>query len=164
MTFRGAIETSVGVVAVESDGAAITRVTWPRGRTGADAGEPDALVHRALAQLAAYFAGELQEFDLPVDLGRQTDATRAVLMALYETVGHGETVTYGELAARSGTDVPARGIGAIMGANPIPLIVPCHRVVASDGLGGYSGGRDGEGLLTKRWLLEHEGALPTALF
>ena len=164
MTFRGAIETPVGVMAVESDGAAITRVTWPRGGSGADAGEPDALVHRALAQLTAYFAGERQGFDVPVDLGTQTGTTRAVLMALYETVGHGETVTYGELAARSGTEVPARGIGAIMGANPIPLIVPCHRVVASDGLGGYSGGPEGEGLLTKRWLLEHEGALPTALF
>jgi methylated-DNA-[protein]-cysteine S-methyltransferase len=164
MTFRGTTETPVGAVAVESDGAAITRMFWPRGAAGADAGEPDALVAEALAQLAAYFEGRLRGFDLPIDLGRQTETTRAVLMALYETVGHGETVTYGELAARSGTEVPARGIGAIMGANPIPLVVPCHRVVASDGLGGYSGGRDGEGLLTKRWLLEHEGALPTALF
>jgi methylated-DNA-[protein]-cysteine S-methyltransferase len=114
--------------------------------------------------LEAYFAGRLTTFDVPFDLGRQTEATRAVLMTLYDTVGHGETVTYGELAARSGTTVPARGIGSIMGANPIPIIVPCHRVVAGDGLGGYSGGREGEGLLTKRWLLEHEGALPAALF
>ena len=60
--------------------------------------------------------------------------------------------------------MPARGIGAIMGANPVPLIVPCHRVVAGDGLGGYSGGDPGRGLETKRWLLEHEGALPTGLF
>lgn len=51
-----------------------------------------------------------------------------------------------------------------MGANPVPLIVPCHRVVAGDGLGGYSGGDTGRGLETKRWLLEHEGALPTSLF
>jgi len=51
-----------------------------------------------------------------------------------------------------------------MGANPVPLIVPCHRVVAGDGLGGYSGGDAGQGLQTKRWLLEHEGALPPSLF
>ncbi|UNK70277.1 methylated-DNA--[protein]-cysteine S-methyltransferase [Microbacterium sp. H1-D42] len=162
MGFRGAIETPVGVVAVESDGTAVTRVSWPRGAFATD--ESDAVVRRALAQLADYFVGDLQTFDVPFDLGVQTDATRAVLMALYETVGNGETVTYGELAARSGTTVPARGIGSIMGANPVPLIVPCHRVVASDGLGGYSGGAEGEGLVTKRWLLEHEGALPTALF
>lgn len=162
MGFRGLLETPVGVIAVESDGTAVTRVFWPRG----DVPErtPDALVRRALAQLGEYFAGGLHVFDVPFDLGAQTDATRAVLTALYDTVPFGESVTYGELAARSGTTVPARGIGAIMGANPIPLIVPCHRVVASDGLGGYSGGTEGEGLITKRWLLEHEGAMPTALF
>ncbi|MDQ0613933.1 methylated-DNA-[protein]-cysteine S-methyltransferase [Microbacterium sp. W4I4] len=164
MTFRGAISTPVGLVQVESDGAAITRVFWPHGPENADAGAPDALVQEALSQLDAYFAGRLAAFDVPFDLGRQTDATRAVLTALYESVAFGESVTYGELAARSGTDVPARGIGAIMGANPVPIIVPCHRVVSSDGLGGYSGGAKGEGLITKRWLLEHEGALPTALF
>ena len=56
------------------------------------------------------------------------------------------------------------GVGAIMGINPLPLIIPCHRVVAGDGLGGYSGGADGQGLATKRWLLEFEGALPPTLF
>lgn len=101
---------------------------------------------------------------MPFDLGRQTDVTHAVLTALAESVDHGESVTYGELAARSGTSIPARGVGAVMGANPVPIIVPCHRVVASDGLGGYSGGDAGRGLLTKRWLLEFEGALPSALF
>lgn len=160
----GKLETPVGVVGVLSDGTAITRVAW---RSEAPAGtdiDPDPLLQEALAQLRAYFEGELSEFDLPVDLGQQTEATRAVLLALYEGVGYGETITYGGLAERSGTSVPARGIGAIMGANPVPLIVPCHRVVAGDGLGGYSGGESGQGPATKRWLLEHEGALPTALF
>ncbi|KJL32301.1 methylated-DNA--[protein]-cysteine S-methyltransferase [Microbacterium azadirachtae] len=171
MTYSGSIATPVGVIAVHSDGVAITRVTWPRaGRSVASVpgesqdAERDPLLAEALAQLGAYFAGERSGFDLPFDLGPQSDVTNAVLHALYDTVGHGQTVTYGELAERSGTTVPARAIGAIMGANPIPIIVPCHRVVASDGLGGYSGGAPGEGLLTKRWLLEHEGALPTALF
>jgi len=59
--------------------------------------------------------------------------------------------------------VPARAIGEIMAANPLPIIIPCHRVVASDGLGGYSGGDPGHHLETKRWLLENEGALPPAL-
>ncbi|MGN8026825.1 methylated-DNA--[protein]-cysteine S-methyltransferase [Microbacterium sp. 22242] len=165
MIFSGSIATPVGLLAVESDGAAVRRVHWPRaGRPAAGADAADPLLEDALSQLRAYFAGEVTEFDLPFDLGPQTEVTRAVLMTLYDTADRGETVTYGELAERSGTSVPARAIGSIMGANPIPIIVPCHRVVASDGLGGYSGGAPGEGLRTKRWLLEHEGALPAALF
>ena len=83
---------------------------------------------------------------------------------LFDSVGYAETVSYGTLARRvqsaGGTLVPARAIGQIMGSNPIPLIVPCHRVVAADGLGGYSGGI---GLEVKRWLLTFEGALPPTL-
>ncbi|GAB3600013.1 methylated-DNA--[protein]-cysteine S-methyltransferase [Microbacterium tumbae] len=158
----GTLVTPVGVLGVVGDGAAIAQVGW-RLVAPADAAS-DALTDEAVAQLRAYFGGTLTRFDLPVDLGPQTEATGAVLRALHETVEHGETITYGGLAARSGTAVPARGIGAIMGANPVPIIVPCHRVVAGDGLGGYSGGPPGRGLETKRWLLEHEGALPSALF
>ena len=116
----------------------------------------------AEAEFAAYFAGELKEFETPVDW-RLTGTTSAhtVLDTLYRTVPYGSVVTYGELALRSGTSVPARGIGSIMGANPIPIIVPCHRVVAGNGLGGFSGG---EGVESKRWLLTHEGHLAPTLF
>jgi methylated-DNA-[protein]-cysteine S-methyltransferase len=74
-------------------------------------------------------------------------------------------VTYGNLASRAGLEaaddvIPARAVGQIMGSNPIPIIVPCHRVVASDGLGGYSGGAGPE---VKRWLLILEGSLPPTL-
>lgn len=168
MSAFATLTSPVGMIGVVSDGAAITRVAWrstpPEGSIVFSDAAAEPLLAEALAQLRAYFAGALRRFDLPVDLGDQTVATRAVLTALHDTVGHGETITYGGLAARSGTEVPARGIGSIMGANPVPLIVPCHRVVAGDGLGGYSGGDAGYGLETKRWLLEHEGALPTSLF
>ncbi|MFK4760046.1 methylated-DNA--[protein]-cysteine S-methyltransferase [Microbacterium sp. ZW T5_45] len=162
MSSFGTLETPIGMIGVASSGSAVTRITWdvdsmPPGGT-------DAVLAQALAELGGYFDGVLSAFDVPFDLGVQTAATGAVLRALFDSVRSGETVTYGDLAARSGTSIPARGIGAIMGANPVPLIVPCHRVVAGDGLGGYSGGRPGEGLQTKRWLLEHEGALPTSLF
>jgi len=157
----GTLDTPVGTLGVTGDGGAITRVTWVRGAVEQDV---DGLVAEALNQLEAYFAGELRRFDVPFDLGEQTESTRAVLTTLYDTVGYGDSITYGQLAERSGTDIPARGIGAIMGANPVPIIVPCHRVLASDGLGGYSGGAPGEGLLTKRRLLEFEGALPAPLF
>ncbi len=164
MTSFATLTTSVGVLGVCSDGEAITRVGWSPTPPKDAAGSADALLAEALRQLTAYFSGELHRFDLPVDLGAQTEGTRAVLTTLYDTVGYGESITYGELAARSGAGIPARGIGAIMGANPIPIIVPCHRVLASDGLGGYSGGAPGQGLVTKRWLLEFEGALPAPLF
>jgi methylated-DNA-[protein]-cysteine S-methyltransferase len=111
----------------------------------------------ATGRLAAYFAGELREFGLPVDWRLTSRVQRRVLAALYETVPYGKVLTYGELGDRSGVGVPARAIGQVMGSNPIPVIVPCHRVVAGNGLGGYSGG---SGLEVKRWLLTLEGALP----
>jgi len=118
----------------------------------------------ALTQLAEYFSGRRRSFDLPLDWTAMSRLQRRVLGVLFDSVGYGETVSYGTLARRvqsaDGTLIPARAIGQIMGSNPIPLIVPCHRVVAADGLGGYSGGT---GLQVKRWLLTFEGALPPTL-
>ena len=123
------------------------------------------LLSAARDQLAEYFAGQRQVFDLPVDWSGCSRAQHQVLSVLYDSVSYGETVTYGELAQRAvagpdGISLPARAIGRIMGSNPIPLIVPCHRVVAGNGLGGYSGGT---GIEIKRWLLIFEGALPATL-
>jgi O-6-methylguanine DNA methyltransferase len=120
---------------------------------------------RACTQLGEYFAGQRRAFDLPVDWSGMSAAQRQVLAVLLASAAYGETVTYGALARRAGlTDggqVPAaRVTGQIMGSNPCPIIVPCHRVVAGDGLGGYSGGA---GIEIKRWLLIFEGALPPTL-
>ncbi|MGX1931654.1 methylated-DNA--[protein]-cysteine S-methyltransferase [Microbacterium resistens] len=164
MTSFGRIDTPVGVLGVLSDGRAVTAVGWRTTAPPEADARPDEVLEAALRQLDEYFAGARRAFDVPIDLGERSEAVRAVLTTLFTTVGYGESLTYGELAARSGTGVPARAIGAVMGANPIPIIVPCHRVLASDGLGGYSGGKHGNGLVTKRWLLEKEGALPAALF
>jgi methylated-DNA-[protein]-cysteine S-methyltransferase len=135
------------------------------GRAGAPAGARDEVLAAARDQLAEYFAGQRKEFDLPLDWTGTSPAQRQVLDVLYRTVGYGDTVTYGELAQRAvagpdGVSLPARAIGGIMGSNPIPVIVPCHRVVAGSGLGGYSGGT---GIEVKRWLLIYEGALPATL-
>lgn len=165
-TVRGSLQTPVGVVSVAADDEGIRSVGWRyRPAVAAESGDSPAAEHvaEALRQLGEYFAGTRTEFDLPIRLEGLGDASLAVLTALKDTVGYGETVTYGELAARSGTSVSARAIGSIMGSNPVPIVVPCHRVVASDGLGGYSGGERGRGRETKLWLLEHEGALPLAL-
>ncbi|MFE0748271.1 methylated-DNA--[protein]-cysteine S-methyltransferase [Gordonia sp. NPDC058843] len=162
---RVIVPTPVGTVAVDSDGAAVVRVAWPTDTDATAGGDTaDPVLAEAVRQLRAYFDGELTEFDLPVGLDKMSDSARAVLSTLHQEVAHGETVTYGELASMTGTRVSARGVGTIMGINPVPLVIPCHRVVAGDGLGGYSGGSTGRGLATKRWLLEFEGALPPTLF
>ncbi|MEV4319806.1 methylated-DNA--[protein]-cysteine S-methyltransferase [Actinocrispum sp. NPDC049592] len=119
--------------------------------------------HDIVAQLQEYFRGERRRFDVPIDWGRTAGVQREILETLYATVDYGSAITYGELAARSGTGIPARGIGSVMGSNPIPIVVPCHRVVAADGLGGYSGGTVRNHLEVKRWLLTMEGALPPTL-
>ena len=135
------------------------------GRDGGPAQARDEVLAAARDQLAEYFAGQRKEFDLPIDWTGTSPAQRQVLDVLYRTVGYGDTVTYGELAQRAvagpdGVSLPARAIGGIMGSNPIPVVVPCHRVVAGNGLGGYSGGT---GIEVKRWLLIYEGALPATL-
>jgi methylated-DNA-[protein]-cysteine S-methyltransferase len=114
-----------------------------------------------VAQLREYLAGERRAFNLPLDWSLTRGAQRRVLATLFATVGYGETVTYGELAARSELGdgyTAARGVGSIMGSNPLPVVVPCHRVMAADGLGGFGGGR-----ATKEWLLALEGVLTPAL-
>ena len=161
MLFFDQYDSQVGVVGVLAGPAGLRGLGWGLTTLGASTG-PDATVQEVVGQLREYFAGQRRDFDLPLDLPPLEPATRAVLAAL-QTVPYGTTVTYGELAARSGTGLPARAIGSIMGANPVPLVIPCHRVVAGDGLGGYSGGEPGQEIATKRWLLELEGALPPTL-
>jgi methylated-DNA-[protein]-cysteine S-methyltransferase len=123
----------------------------------------DRLFAAATGQLAAYFAGELTEFDLPL-AARGTDFQSRVWAAL-RTIPYGRTTSYGELAAQLGNPGASRAVGLANGRNPIAIIVPCHRVIGADGrLTGYGGGLD-----RKRWLLDHElavlgsqGAVPVA--
>ena len=108
----------------------------------------------ARRQLDEYFAGERRDFDLPVDLSPARDFGRAVLEQLAR-VPYGELTTYGTLAAQAGRPRAARAVGTVMNRNPVPIVLPCHRVVGSSGsLVGYAGGLD-----RKRTLLELEGAL-----
>jgi methylated-DNA-[protein]-cysteine S-methyltransferase len=108
----------------------------------------------ARRQLDEYFAGQRREFDLEVDLRPAREFGRAVLEQLAR-VPYGELTTYGTLAARAGRPRAARAVGTVMNRNPVPIVLPCHRVVGSTGsLVGYAGGLD-----RKRTLLELEGAL-----
>ena len=123
-----------------------------------ESSEPSVGAARVARSLAAYFRGDLREIDaLPVDLGG-TAFQRAVWSAL-RAVPVGETVSYAALARGIGRPDAARAVGAACGANPIWLVVPCHRAIGSDGrLVGYAGG-----LQRKAWLLDHERA-PQGLF
>ncbi|MGH3433224.1 MAG: methylated-DNA--[protein]-cysteine S-methyltransferase [Thermocrispum sp.] len=159
------LDTPVGPLSVQVSDAGLARIGWVRDGRPPVSGTPRD-VAPVLEQLRAYFDGELREFDLPLDWTFARGTRLAVLQALYKGVAYGESVTYGELAERSGTGAPARAIGGIMGSNPLPIVVPCHRVLAHDGLGGYSGGNGAtgqDGLEVKRWLLTMEGVLPPTL-
>jgi methylated-DNA-[protein]-cysteine S-methyltransferase len=113
-----------------------------------------ALLAEAARQFDAYFDGDLVVFDLPLELDG-TEFQRRCWLAL-ASIPYGQTVSYGEQARRLGLGIDAaRAVGAANGQNPLPIVLPCHRVIGADGsLTGFGGG-----LHLKRFLLEHEGAL-----
>lgn len=117
-------------------------------------------VEEVQAAFEQYLDGELDAFSsVEIDLGGLSEFAARVLSNLRAIPG-GAVTTYGSLAAWSGKAGAARAVGRIVGANPVPLVIPCHRVVAADGsLGGFSGGG---GLASKRWLLAHEGVIARA--
>jgi len=115
---------------------------------------PNALLQRAAAELTEYFAGTRAAFDVPVRLSGGTEFQRSVWQGL-ATIPFGDHLSYGELGRSIGKSGAGRAIGGAVGANPAPILVGCHRVLASNGrITGFSAG---EGIPTKQWLLRHEG-------
>jgi methylated-DNA-[protein]-cysteine S-methyltransferase len=156
------LESPVGRLLLAGDTRGLRLVRFP-GERGAvrpltDWRRDDGAFAEAIAQLEEYFAGERREFSLPLQpVG--TPFQKAVWSAL-RTIPYGTTISYGELARRIGQPSASRAVGAANGANPLPIIVPCHRVIGADrSLTGFGGG-----LETKRFLLALEGgiALPPA--
>jgi len=145
---RRTVDSPVGRLTIVEEAGAIARIGWGLAE-GADRSD---LLDRAAAQLAAYFAGERRDFDLPLR-PRGSDFQRRVWAAM-SAIPYGRTRTYGELAQESGG--VARAVGRACGSNPIPVVIPCHRVLAANGAGGYSGG---EGVATKARLLRLEGVM-----
>ena len=122
--------------------------------------------HRAAVrrQIDEYFAGTRRAFDVALDWSAVSGWQETVLRTLHDTVGYGETVGYGRLAAAAGRPEAARAVGRIMAQNPLPVVVPCHRVIAADGsIGGFAGS-GGALVELKRRLLELEGSVPRTLF
>jgi methylated-DNA-[protein]-cysteine S-methyltransferase len=151
------IQTPIGEVAVGATDQGISDVeilTPEKTRTGFS-GSTLASSHaeRAATQLNEYFQGKRTTFDLPLDL--QGTAFQVAVWNQIASIGFGKQVSYGQIGAKLGKPQAARAVGGAVGANPVPLIVGCHRVMGSSGkVTGYSGG---QGIKTKLWLLEHEG-------
>jgi methylated-DNA-[protein]-cysteine S-methyltransferase len=154
--FLRRLDSPIGRLEVGSDGASLVSVAIERGGRLPLDGLPErttSVLDRAVDQLREYFAGERRAFDLPIAL--TGTAFQLAVWAQLRTLGWGEVISYGELGRGTGRATAGRAVGGAVGSNPVPIIVPCHRVLASDGrITGYSGG---EGISTKSWLLSHEG-------
>jgi methylated-DNA-[protein]-cysteine S-methyltransferase len=136
------VETPIGPLTLEAGSRGLAAVHFPGREPELDPGsrDPEALAP-AVAQLREYFAGDRRTFDLELDL-MGTPLQRAVWERL-RTIPYGETVTYAAIARELGRPTAVRAIGAAVGRTPVPIVVPCHRVVGSDGsLTGYGGGID----------------------
>jgi methylated-DNA-[protein]-cysteine S-methyltransferase len=149
---RRAVDTPIGRLGLVGSDAGLSRVLWSAGRGAGN--DSCAVLDEAAEQIAAYFARDLTDFDLSLDLAG-TGFQRDCWLAL-ATIPYGQTVSYGEQARRLGLGpASARAVGTANGQNPLPVVLPCHRVIGADGsLTGFGGG-----LHLKRFLLEHEGAL-----
>lgn len=143
------IDTPVGPVAIGWEGDALTRVDLEPNGANCGVELPQAIAD----QLDAYFLDGSYQFDLPIDL-QGTLFQRRVWQALRK-IEPGHARTYGDLARELGTS--PRALGGACRANPCPIVVPCHRIVAANGLGGFAGDTSGRKLAVKRWLLGHEG-------
>lgn len=159
------LDTPLGELVLTASAVGLTEVRFPishvfppshdveRGSGGDDTVVAREILARAAAQLTEYFARTRTAFDVP--LAATGSAFERRVWDALRAIPYGATLSYGELARRLGDPRSSRAVGAANGKNPIPIIVPCHRVIGAHGeLTGFGGGLD-----RKRWLLEHEGAL-----
>ena len=144
---RAGLNTPTGPFWIEAEDGAIVRAGWG----DAPALTDNPVLQQALAEISAYFARHLTAFTVP--LRPKVSGFQATVLQALIGIRFGETRTYGQLAKQLNT--PAQAIGQACGANPVPLLIPCHRVLGATSLGGYSGAG---GVETKVALLRHEGA------
>jgi methylated-DNA-[protein]-cysteine S-methyltransferase len=143
---RKTVPSPFGPVTLVEEGGLLVRLEWRD-----DPGEGSPLLDEAARQMQAYFDRRLSRFDLPLDWG---DGLHAAVRRAMAAIPMGETRTYGQIAKLVGA--PAQAVGQACGANPLPILIPCHRVTGTDWFGGFSAPG---GVETKATLLRHEGAL-----
>ena len=150
--FQTFLDTQVGALIIEGTRDFVTSIQYARSKTAE--GKSCALLNTARKELRDYFAGKRTEFDLPFDLSMGTPFQRSVWMGLTK-ITFGETTTFTELARAIGRPTAQRAVGRAAAANPLIIVIPCHRVLSASGkLSGYRGG-----LKAKEWLLQHESAV-----
>jgi len=152
--FDACLVAPFGTIGIKADDRAVTAIVFLDGAVGTKPPKKNTLAHLACVQLMSYFNNPKFTFDLPVRLSgskHQLDVWHAM-----QKIRAGNTLTYGALAEQVGSN--ARAVGTACGKNPVPIVVPCHRIVAASGLGGFMGGQREDPLAIKRWLLVHEGA------
>jgi len=164
MLYETEMSTPVGVLTLVASDVGLRAVLWQTekpnrvrldDRVGGEI-DPNGVLNATRQQLSEYFAGTRTEFDLALD-PQGTEFQQAAWMAL-RSIAFAETVSYGEQARRMGDSRKARAVGAANGRNPLSIVVPCHRVVGSDGsLTGFAAGID-----AKSWLLNHERSIAAA--
>lgn len=143
------VESPVGLLKIAADDRAVTGI-WLNARGAVSPGRATGVLADLEQQLAAYFSGALTEFDLP--LAPAGTPFQLEVWAMLRSIPYGTTTSYGRIAERIGRPDAVRAVGAANGQNPIPLVIPCHRVIGANGsLTGFGGGIE-----MKRWLLAHE--------
>ena len=146
------VESPIGIIEIQGIADAITDLNFVDKRQKADL-PSNAVIDKAAEQLREYFNGVRKEFTVTLDL-EGTEFQKKVWRALL-TIGYGKKVSYKYIAEAVGNPKAVRAVGAANGKNPISIIVPCHRIIGSDGsLTGYGGG-----IWRKEWLLRHEGCM-----
>jgi methylated-DNA-[protein]-cysteine S-methyltransferase len=148
------VDTPIGPLYVRASDAGVAAIEFRAGPTADGSATAAAHLQQAVIELEQYFAGERTEFAVPLDWSG-TAGFRAEVLRRLRRVPYGEVVSYGELAVLAGRPGAARAVGTTMAANPLPILIPCHRVIRSGGeLGNY-----GNDPRAKVWLLVHEGYL-----
>lgn len=154
--YQAKLAAPFGVLGIRCDGDVLTGIEFLPPGTPPQA--PESILAQAVCdQLLAYFANPDFQFDLPLKIGGTAHQNK-VWCAMC-AIPRGQTLQYGEIAKRLGSS--PRAVGQACGNNPIPVIIPCHRVVSKSGMGGFNHHNRGYALDVKRWLLMHEGAIPS---
>lgn len=155
------MKSPVGDITLIADDVSLREIYWPNQKPDLakfpdlEKKESDPLLKSAVKQLRGYFSGKIKEFDIPLETAG-TEFQKDVWEAL-KSIGYGERVSYGDIARRIGRPKAVRAVGAAIGKNPLSIIIPCHRVIGSNGkLTGFAGG-----LSTKEFLLNLESPAPS---
>ena len=154
--FQACVRTPVTTLGIEATDTHVTGIRFLAPSVPALMPRRNSIAHLACAQIAAYLDNPAFVFDLPLRFSGTRH--RVAVWEAMQRIPAGKTRTYGDIAKELHSS--ARAVGGACGANPIPVVIPCHRVVGTGSLGGFMGAaEEGFELAIKRWLLEHEGAL-----